>query len=330
MGNPQTSDSEDARAVNIFSLELQTGKGAQKMRRLDDFTVYFPVGVCAYSLSEPARNEPQQTLSSQYVELWGEGFKHVSIEGHTGFGENIASEDLDENQRMDGYAAFMRLRDTYREYLKITKANLYADKNNIIRARLVFRAWEENENWEVVPTGPEAFRRQRNEAKPLLFPFSLSMIGVRNLDDGDDDEDQSLMGASSLTDALRSLGGLGDFLIGVSDFFAAGNALAKSVGKAVKEAAGKVKGFIKGISSFGRGASKAFSGVTALAKEVRNLAKAVSSLAGLPAKLLVSASRALRQTWCALNDAARAFNLGNLGGIHQSAWDQALRTFGPC
>lgn len=160
----QSPSSDVKRSLRVYTLELN-GK-----------FLTLPINPQSTTFVEPARTTPQQTLDDHYVEEWGDGHKQIQLEGHTGY---EVHQGIPGQPAMDGYEGFMALRDMLREYMRIAKANAQKREGEGEPLEMYVHIWEENEHWRVVPSGGDALRRTRSSQSPLLFNYTVSLIGVK-------------------------------------------------------------------------------------------------------------------------------------------------------
>ncbi len=304
----QTDESNDAREMRAFTLEL---------RRPGEDPVYLtlPINPQSLTITHPSRNAPQHTLGGHYIEAWGPGLPSITLEGHTGYAPRSPVEGV---EPLDGYQAFRALLDMLKLYdVATTRQRNVVVKPGAELAQLFLHYWEEDEHWEVVPTGSDALRRSRSADSPLLFRYQLSLTGVAPATVSD--ELSMLLGLPSLDNLLGNLtkdwGEVGKFL-------GALGAGASAATKAAKEYADKAKGLMtkaqKAIQTGTKLVNALLAPVRALVKEGRALlaqaSRVVNSAAAFggtlsraEAALGIRALRCYNNTWAQIQAWARKF-----------------------
>lgn len=322
----QTDESNDAREMRAFTLEL---------RRPSQDPVYLtlPINPQSLTITHPSRNAAQQTLAGQYVEAWGPGLPSITLEGHTGYAPRTPIEGVEE---IDGYQAFRALLDMLKLYDEATKRQL----NVVVKpgselAQLFLHYWEEDEHWEVVPTGSDALRRSRSADAPLLFRYQLSLVAVAPATVSGDLA--MLLGLPSLDNLLGDLtkdwGQVGAFLGKVGG-------AASSAAKAAKGYADKAKAMMAQVKKTVQTGTKFVNAlvapIRALVKEGRALLAQLSSvmrsvaafggtLNRAEAAVGIRALRCYNNTWASMQAWFKKFASPLTG-----AWDASRRNFTRC
>jgi hypothetical protein len=312
----QLEDSDRAREIRAYTLEY--------IGPSEDIMLTLPLNPQQFSMVEPSRNSVQQTLAGQYVEEWGPGMRQFSIDGHTGY----AVKDTYDGQTWDGYTGFQELVRLMRVYYKDARANAIGRGGAREPQQLILHIWEEDEHWQVVPTG-DALRRTRSAQSPLLFSYSLSLTGVRNIRD-DDLLDAGLLGFPDpfgFLDLVKgALDGLKAFALsipGVAD-------LVDLVGD-ILEAANKA---VNGVTAAFNGVAAAANYVTALIKNAirtvkRGLAKvtALVRAMGTAAAALLTLGSMISEVGCLLTNLGRSADdfLKGLGDQFLNQYNRAKR-----
>lgn len=322
----QTDESNDAREMRAFTLEL---------RRPGEDPAYLtlPINPQSLTITHPSRNLAQQTLAGQYIEAWGPGLPSITLEGHTGYAPRTAIEGVEE---LDGFQAFRTLLDMLKLYDEATRRQL----NVVVKpggdlAQIFLHYWEEDEHWEVVPTGSDALRRSRSADSPLLFRYQLSLIAVAPATVSGDLA--MLLGLPSLDNLLGDLtkdwGAVGAFLGKVGG-------AASSAAKAAKGYADKAKGMLAKVKKAVQTGTKLVNAlaapIRALVKEGRALLAQLSgvfrsvaafggTLSKAEAALGIRSLRCFNNTWASIQAWAKRF-VGPLTG----GWDAARRNFTRC
>jgi hypothetical protein len=159
---PQSAQSEAARAIRHISIEL---------RKNGAFVSFYTFILNPEDLtqSEKPRAPVTQTLTSAYVNKFGLGLPEISFSGTTGF--NVKT--LPGGGQVDGYERFHTLRrEVFRKFF--SDGPLGDD-----HWQMFLYQWEDAEFWEVFPT---QFDLQRNVSKPLLYRYTIRLLGLRKLD----------------------------------------------------------------------------------------------------------------------------------------------------
>jgi hypothetical protein len=115
------------------------------------------------SMEEPSRVNVVQTLGGAYVTDFGQGLPTVTISGITGYKARYSVE----GNYVDGFEEFMLFRGSvYRNFLEANSADM----------ELHWYNWEDNEHYQIQPTG---FRLSRNARQPLLYRYEFRFVCLR-------------------------------------------------------------------------------------------------------------------------------------------------------
>lgn len=334
MGNPQSDESENARQITAYTLELYVGGKLAQINPPDgvasgEARITLPISPQHTSMGEPMRVGVEQTQTGFYLNEWGFGLKPITLGGHTGFATRSMVPDQD---GIDGYQAFLVLRSMFRRYGNAAKANANSKTASQKPVEMRLHMWEEDEHWQVVPNGAEAFRSERNEQAPLLFNYSMSFLGVKDLA-GTPDTD--VLGLD-----LFGLPGLGDIAAGVTEGLAFFDALSTQANKFASDLNGftsdikRVTRYLhnvtKSLNAVVRRATNAVAPAIAAFRQasaaVKQLRKAIVAVQ-MPFARLLDLSRGLVKLFCTLRHGEIFLtNLFPLGG----AWDALSRQVSRC
>jgi hypothetical protein len=192
---------------------------------------------------------------------------------------------------MDGYQGFMALRDLLRTYYQVARANATTKTGDRQPLALNLHVWEEDEHWQVVPTGPDALSRSRSGDQPLLFNYALSLTALRRITDEAELKDDLFgpkdpFGASKGID--DALGKLGEWVAGFGDL-KIGNT---TLGQLGQDLIATGKNVLEGVDAVAGGFNSATAAVKNLTAKVRGLQKQVRAVMQRVTKAVAAAGRA--------------------------------------
>lgn len=274
----QTSESEDARQIRAFTLELQSTSRTM---------LTLPLNPQSYEVQEGSRSSVHQTMVGAYAEEWGAAPPTIRLRGHTGYAEKIIVPGL---EPMDGYQGFLALRDMLRNYYQIAQANAVTKHGDRKALEMRLHVWEEDEHWQVVPTGPDALSRSRSAEQPLLFNYALSFTALRRLTEEEALQD-NLLGPADPFGASKAVDGLiGQIVDYISQFGGVkiGNMTLAELGGELVELGGKVLAAVDTVTGAANSATAAMNN---LATRVRSLQKAVRSVMNRVSRAAAAAGR---------------------------------------
>jgi hypothetical protein len=315
-GQVQLFSTEIARSVNRVTLEKIKGSEPPEVLTL-------LVNPSDITVSEASKNTPVETVTGGYVEEWGRGLGTISIQGITGFRKRVIPEAGIE---MDGYTAFKRLRKFCQDYLDTVQNNRRPEVTPTpIELRIHF--WEDDEHYIIVLEGPDAFKKMRSEARPLLYAYQISMRVIMEVKKFND---QALrQQASAYQRAQQALQAMRDSEIDIQRWLAiydeksAIGVVYKTIVDFHKEytsVIGQAQTFLRQGTAFQSPIGNVplniytldlAADVATLANEARSFV--VSQADGLVDDLVIGIARPMRRAACALQ------NLANVGTLQAQA-----------
>ena len=322
---PQFFTSTIKRMLHVVTLELIVGNEPPMVLTL-------PLGPQRQTFTEPARTTANQTLGGYYLEEWGPGIKPITLEGHTGFAVKIPYPGA---EPMDGYEGFMALVEMMRRYFQVAKENSRKKESAGTRLELNLYLWEEDEAWRVVPSGPDALRRDRNAQAPLRFNFSLSFLGVENLRDRPTPLYTGLLNPPGMDILMGAMRAAQEWLsnilntpliAGISINSAAGTIAAAAA--SLRQKVSEIRQIMEGAKL---GVTAALGPIMSAASEARALMQEVSGALNdglMLARDALNVARNARQLYCSL------VNLGNqimgFPGALLAEWNAAKAAMVAC
>jgi hypothetical protein len=324
---PQHFTSTVKRQLHVTTLELIVGNRPPLVLTL-------PLGPQRQTFIEPARTTANQTLGGYYLEEWGPGIKPITLAGHTGFAVKVAYPGA---PAMDGYEGFMALVEMFRTYFQVARENSRRKEDEGERLEMNLYLWEEDEAWRVVPSGPDALRRERSAQAPLRFDFSLSLMGVENLRDRPVPLWTGLLAPPGMDVLITAMRESQNWMNNVLNTpIIAGislNSAAGSIGAALASMREKVSAVRQTIEGGLAGAKAALGPIMSVATEARNLMREVSAAlaAGqMAANVALDIARGARHIYCtAKNLGSILMSASGLGTI-LGQWEAAKRAMVAC
>lgn len=130
------------------------------------------------SYGHASRAQVIQTLGGAYVDDFGEGLTDITIGGTTGW---RATESLAAGLPLDGMARMFELRQGFFELFhgwRMNAAQAGLDPDVAVSMYLA-----DTLNWYLFQVYPMQLQVRRHKARPLLYQFTMRMVGIKKLVD---------------------------------------------------------------------------------------------------------------------------------------------------